>query len=50
MKFVAGSLLSNAELGEISRTMVDAYGEAARDVVNKLIDEANSCGEFAEHA
>lgn len=50
MKFVAGSPLSDAELAKLSQTMVDAYGEAARDIVNRFIDETNAAGEFREHA
>ena len=50
MKFVAGSPLSDAELARLSQTMVDAYGETARDVVNRFIDETNAAGEFVEHA
>lgn len=30
--------------------MVDTHGEAARDVVNRLIDETDAAGEFVEHA
>jgi hypothetical protein len=50
VKFVAGSPLSDEELAALSQTMVDAYGEAARDIVNRYIDEANASGEFVEHA
>ena len=50
MKFVAGSPLSDSELATLSQTMVDAYGEATRDVVNRFIDETNAAGEFVEHA
>ncbi|MBC7504735.1 MAG: hypothetical protein H7267_03275 [Sandarakinorhabdus sp.] len=39
MKFAEGSPLSDAELAALSKTMVDTHGEAARDVVNRLIDE-----------
>ena len=50
MKFVEGSPLSNAELAAVSQTMVDTHGDAARDVVNRLIDETNAAGDFVEHA
>ncbi len=50
MKFVAGSPLSDAELAALSQSLVDAYGESARDVVNRFIDETNAAGEFVEHA
>ena len=50
MKFVEGSPLLDAELAALSQTMVDAHGEAARDVVNRFIDEADAAGKFAEHA
>ncbi|MEI6419221.1 MAG: hypothetical protein WCO82_09140 [Sphingomonadales bacterium] len=50
MKFVVGSSLSDAELEALSRSMVEEYGEGAQDVVNRLIDEANTSGKFVEHA
>ena len=50
MKFVEGSPLSDAELAALSQTMVDTHGEAARDVVNRLIDETDAAGELVEHA
>lgn len=50
MKFVEGSPLSDAELAALSQTMFDTHGEAARDVVNRFIDETNAAGEFVEHA
>jgi|GEM_PF-3620548 len=49
MKFVAGSSFSDAELEALSRSMVDEHGEAARDVVNHLINQTNAAGEFVEH-
>ena len=50
MKFVGGSPLSDDELAAVSQSMVDTYGEAARDVLNGLIDDANERGDFVEHA
>ena len=50
MKFVEGSPLSDADLAAVSQTMVDTHGDAARDVVNRLIDETNAAGDFVEHA
>ena len=50
MKFIGLSPLSDAQLSELSHNMVDLHGEAARDVVNRLIDQTNAAGDFAEHA
>lgn len=50
MKFLGGSSLSDAELAALSQSMVDEHGEAARDVVNRHIDETDAAGEFVEHA
>ena len=50
MKFVEGSRLSDVELAAVSQTMVDRHGDAAREVVNRFIDETNAAGEFIEHA
>ena len=50
MKFVPGSPSSDDELGEISRTMVGAYGESALAVVDRLIDEASAVGDFSVRA
>lgn len=50
MKFIGLSALSDAELEALSHAMVDEHGEAARDVVNRLMDAANVAGDFVEHA
>lgn len=50
MKFVPGSPLTDAELCKLSQSFVDVFGEDARDVVNKFIDNSNRKGDFDEHA
>lgn len=50
MKFLGGSPLSENELAEIAREMVAIHGDAARDFVNELIDDANARHDVVEHA
>lgn len=50
MKFIGLSKLPDAELEALSHAMVAEHGEAARDVVNRLMDEANVAGDLVEHA
>lgn len=50
MKFIGGSPISDQGLAKLSQKMVELHGENAPNVVNRLIDEANVAGDFADHA
>ncbi len=50
MRFIEGSRLSGDELWALSQTLVAAYGEAARDVVNDQIDACHAADDFSEYA
>ena len=50
MKFIPGSPVSDERLSEISHSLVDAYGENARDIVSNFVDEALHTGDANEHA
>ena len=50
MKFIGLSKLPDTELEALSHAMAAEHGEAARDVVNRLMDDANVAGDFVAHA
>ena len=50
MQLVGGSPISERELWACAAHMLQRYGDAARNEVNRRIDAMNEAGDFAGHA